>query len=904
MKTKKQHPVLISILVILVIFIVFKIVKVACNNSAQKLLDDICVSYPFSFAQEDYQTYVTTDFEYKSEYIIDGKEYEVSWDSGSELIKLGDDGVATVNRPEGTAKKVILTQTVKKGIGSASEPYELTLIPEQSEVVNYPISIDYVRDSSYWRKMELCEDKNGKVKYLHGDFDDTYVYSKEDAAQLANLYKDELSISKEIDFRPWKINTSSESNTYIVAAYYKDYRIENNFISISVDNKKYEVFDITNNVSAIIADISLETSDEDIEVLLADSLATVLGSTDDLLCDEESFIYENELSKVFYALHGDRIYSGIVSLKTGEILNINDTNSYFEPPTEWDYEVETGWAKDEKDNKLQYWLTYIKSDSSGVLKDDTYYVMDLQRGIIAYNDIDKAKKKGQYLNWSWKALRENRKNAASERVMKLASDYSTAYEVESPNHFKDKNFSDQNRKTDDEIFIAEEALASIRVAYDYYDKYLGKKSYDGKGTIIPIRVDMDSTHGAYWNVYKYMCICAPPKFRWEGIINPENEGEYIKENEYLGKQMDYTFATCVEALSHEYTHAVFGELCTGIPGREVDALNEAYADVLGCIISGKDYWVIGENYCGSENVKTLKRDLANFNDNPKGREQYVHEYEVCEQYVPKPEGYEQMSDEEKASTSYYKHWNSVIINEDSDTYSGLDEHSHSVVFSHVGYEMYSSGLFDGNTIAKIFIGSLQEGLSGDASMVDARISIMKAANEQNCSGEQLNFIAQAFDEVNIKDDNFVYYATIGDAVESDLLFDDVNEHGFVVAVSPSLFALGGTGFSIWEEGEPLSDADQDRIEQFLNGPNGLSDHLTRDGKYGQRHINYKRVSKYELKLIATFLPGKYKYQYITDTIDFKDFEQLKTYRKYFVLIWDSMDCTSYDFWDDLDPYLH
>ncbi|HEY9264880.1 MAG TPA: M4 family metallopeptidase, partial [Mycobacterium sp.] len=241
------------------------------------------------------------------------------------------------------------------------------------------------------------------------------------------------------------------------------------------------------------------------------------------------------------------------------------------------------------------------------------------------------------------------------------------------------------------------AHANTAVVYDYFDDFLGRRSFDGSGALIEvsIRYNPRYTTAGYANAF------------WD----PSRQQFAYGDSGYLQAALD--------VVGHEFTHAVVSYV-VGDGGSVLDygesgALNEAYADILGALVEGKsgaDRWRIGE-----DSDYGIVRDLADPTSILTGFGPYRAHY----------------------STRY--------------TGGGDDggEHVNSTIFSHAAYRMMTAAATSGVsdlTWARVFYHSLFR-LSPGATFSDGRAAVLGAATALGLTPAELAAIRDAFDSVGI-----------------------------------------------------------------------------------------------------------------------------------------------------------
>ncbi|MGE2833599.1 M4 family metallopeptidase [Mycobacterium sp. SMC-4] len=242
------------------------------------------------------------------------------------------------------------------------------------------------------------------------------------------------------------------------------------------------------------------------------------------------------------------------------------------------------------------------------------------------------------------------------------------------------------------------AHANAAAVYDFFATVLGRDSFDDRGALIEVSIRYSPARSAaYANAF------------WDPIRR-----QFVFGNGgYLQAALD--------VVGHEFTHAVVTSVVGGglpvLDHAESGALNEAYADILGMLIEGKqgrDRWLIGE-----DSELGAIRDLA---------------------------------DPGSMSTSlgpYRAHY--------ADRYDlpGDDhgEHLNSTIFSHAAYRMMTdpaTAAVTDDMWATLFYQSLSK-LGAAAMFVDGRAAVVNtAAQVLKWTPAQVAAIEKAFDDVGIR----------------------------------------------------------------------------------------------------------------------------------------------------------
>ncbi|MED5815295.1 M4 family metallopeptidase [Mycolicibacterium sp. 050232] len=239
------------------------------------------------------------------------------------------------------------------------------------------------------------------------------------------------------------------------------------------------------------------------------------------------------------------------------------------------------------------------------------------------------------------------------------------------------------------------AHANMATVYDYYATQLGVTSFDDDGAPIVVSTDynphesLDDYTGGYENAF------------WDSA------GQQFA----FGDTGD--FEAALDVVGHEYTHAVMEHQGGTLDYGESGALNEAYADIMGVLIEGKDRddpgrWLIGEDTSAG-----AIRSLADPGSTPGYRTDYA------------------------------------------DLYTGTDdeggEHYNSTIFSHAAYRMMTDERTAGVTDqqwAQLYYVSMTM-LDDGAKFSDGRDAVVATAHDQGFTDDEIAAIENGFDSVHI-----------------------------------------------------------------------------------------------------------------------------------------------------------
>lgn len=860
-KRKKKHRFLKFLLFCVLIFLGYKGSSILLNNMAEKEMSQFVVDYPFIFEEEtDCLWYITHNFSVPSTYELEGKTYDVEWDTNNTMINVDESGYATVTRPDNYSIVVQLTETYKKLWGKATREYELTLIPSSSisvEDVNV-ISLDALKDGSYHKEMQAVSDENGNLKYMLGEFKDTYVNSSEDAQVILQAYKNQFNITDEnITFKYISNSKSPQYLIYKFDLYYNDLRISNCSAQVSVNYKDNSVKKVSIDTTGLNGfEIQEEAlPDEQIAEILESYMRDSIETEFYAIINKTDVIKENKRIRVYEVTTSDKSsYKIIIDLTTGEVLECVDTAEDSEiHEIEIAEESIKGSSQTERGENITFDATRLEKLSIEFWK-KPYILKDLGRNIHAVDNE----------GW-WALYREAEKAQAKEDqnffdLLKMIGglvDYYIELQLTSEISSKTPEFEDK---------IAAQSYKNFQTVYDWYKDTYGLISYDGKGSEVLVRMHCKNTYN---------------NASWDGSnksfkINPVTKYKY-------------SLGIHGEVIGHEFTHAVFGSaslsLGSDAPIMELKGMNEAYADIMGCLITNSSDWIMGDNF-DLEGNRIIVRDIKNMNN------------DACKNKFPET----------------YKGENWIE-----------EEHAMSVVLSHVAWEMYNCGLFSNKDIADIWYNSLYLGYDNSSTFVTCRKYIIQTADDLGYSDEQIDFIANAFDEREIFDESYEFRTdkyknpeeqtsdssetikTKKESVSGDPLLDDTNNHRFLVAYSVLQMLFEGDGIYIYEEANTMTKDEQAQFEKLLNqkveecyGIESLSGNKIK--------ITYKQIPGWQIDWLdkicgesISYIKGR-TFDILDQNGSDEDTEIIKGWFNKllrFAFDWEIKESTAYDLYDEL-----
>ena len=281
---------------------------------------------------------------------------------------------------------------------------------------------------------------------------------------------------------------------------------------------------------------------------------------------------------------------------------------------------------------------------------------------------------------------------------------------------KDGTLSTDFCITSDTNFIRNSIIGMDNFAktYDYYNNVLGRKSYDNKGSEILVNIGVvNSFFGSeeYFNA------------SWNGGTS----------NFIFGSNNNISLAAALDIVAHEYTHAVSGSIVDLVYENESGALNEAYSDILGSLVEGKNFQ-IGEDLGGFRDMT----DPNKYKDPKIKGEKY---------YFP--------TDTE----TYNEEWRKQAManaNGVSD-WTKLDNggvHTNSGVPNYAAFLMYDNKAFTSKEeMAKVWYNSLFL-LSSNSDFEDCALAVIQAAKNLGLKEEKVKIIEDAFKTTKMLDEEY------------------------------------------------------------------------------------------------------------------------------------------------------
>lgn len=537
--------------------------------------------------------------------------------------------------------------------------------------------------------VSFIRNENGTTKFIDGTFTELKVNNENDAYKALETLKDELKFQNvQEEFVIESKETSEEITYYRFQQKYKDINVYGMNLIISV-NKDGNVLGMSGYyIPNIDIDINNKKTEEELQTIIKNDLgenAKIYSSEKLVYADEEN------QTLIFLILGYSDTKSGeyIVDANSGEIIASSGIENYASA-----YEFSgNGLNGQEK-------VTIEEFYDINVLK-KRYRLVDPNRNIVivdgsSFGVVETILLSFVFSNWS-----------------PMIGDLDENNFVYVNNMPKYANLSK----------IGITTMKQFEEIYDYYDKVLGRKSYDNRGGKIIVNIGIkEKAFGL--KGWEQAC--------WIGGLMNQM---------FIGSLNGVSLSAAKDTLAHEFTHGVVEYTSKFVkkPKKkdfnkafETGALNEAYADILGSLIEGKN-WLINDSIL---TVRSLVDPSIYKDATIKGGEYYYPDG-----YLKNGRTLEQFLADNSYETVY--------------SYDEGGVHQNATVVGHAAYLMYENGAFSSREeMAKVWYNSLFL-LSSYATFEDCALAVIKTAKNQGLSSESIKIIEEAFMETKMLEDTRV-----------------------------------------------------------------------------------------------------------------------------------------------------
>ena len=538
----------------------------------------------------------------------------------------------------------------------------------------------------YFNNLEIVLNENNIPKFISGEITETEIENDKNVYDVLTELKSLFKFNDpEKEFNIKSIEKNNDMTYYRLEQIYNGIKVYNQNLIISV-NKYDKVKTITGEyLPNIEVDVEKKLSKEEIENKLKNS-----SSSEVQIVTNEEMIYNNKLVYVVEGLYNDKLEELIIDATTGDIIeetqNVNYLNYKYTDKDALNNEVTINLEEYKKllSNEKNY--RFVDTERNISIVDGKNYGMDL-KGVISsaiLKDI----------------------NPISGKII-------------------DNKFIYKNESNEENNQVVTNAISNMNLfakIYDYYKNVLGRNSYDNKNGKIIVNIGLREE--------SFSSEKAMEQATWMSLV----------KQFYIGEYNGVTLGMATDVVAHEFTHAVI-QYTAGFSHKskeeneafETGALGEAYGDIMGSLIEGKNF-VIADEIGGEE---WLGRDLTNpfIYKAPavKGGDYYFPDYyykgRTLEEFL-------------KANN-----WNSL-----SDYENGGVHHNATVV-GHAAYLMYNNKAFNSmEEMAKVWYNSLFY-LHPYADFEDCALAVIASAEQLGLSNESINTIKDAFYETKMLEKN-------------------------------------------------------------------------------------------------------------------------------------------------------
>ena len=797
-KKRKKHIGLWIILTILILTVSIFGIKVWRNSVATDYLNNILSDQPFGFSNADYIDYVTEDIKIPNKIEISEEKFEeIEWESNNEDI-LTSNGIVT--RPTTSNTPVELTATIKHRFGKGQKTFYLTVIKSDKKSIEdiYVLTQEEISSGKGRNNIEITYDKNKNIETISGNLGSTKVENSDDVLTVIKAYSKLLNIEN-LSFTVSNINSSLDGKQYTCTQIYNNLPVLSKQIVITTNNKDC-LDSITVNVAKNIkVNTSNKLSQKEIEKIVTSEMGktTVVVSTKEIVTEKDNKFY-HVYSISTLNEEKNELYNILIDINSKKIISKKSLLS-----------------KATSEN--------VKSTAADVFGETQTFYVNKESGLLN-------------TQYRFEDTGRNIRIVNGDSLGLLIDLLINGEKVNVAEHLDEKNYEIHSGKNDFSKYPdGVSAYTNLITTYDWYKNNLNRTSFDGKGMPINclIKFSASEDNASYISNFKVFGVGEVTKFK-------------------------YILSGGLDVMGHEYTHAVFHSITGDQPYSTTmhDTINEAYADIFGCLIDGD--WDMGLGLVADDTVfrdSTFKTEHINYLEG-------------------------------KFPTEYLgENWQDEC-------------HADSVVLSHVAYAMTENGFSD-NDVANIWYQSLFYGVPIDADFIDIRHNVERAAEKLGYSDEQISTIGKLFDKVKIKEKEKIKIENY--SVDGDMFKDDTQTKNFLVVWSPIASILGKSPIMIFEEDNSIeqSYSDEEIARLLSDYYSGLLNEEISDSEYQFNiQFDYRRMPKFAINMCKNFATDA-KNNMLTQISDTTGQSEEET-DDWFGIIFlvQNYEGTSYEFWTE------
>lgn len=278
-------------------------------------------------------------------------------------------------------------------------------------------------------------------------------------------------------------------------------------------------------------------------------------------------------------------------------------------------------------------------------------------------------------------------------------------------------------------------------AYDWYDQTFGHKGIDKSSKNITVNVHATS-------------------FLDDGTLEKDNAySNYFERTlsflDNSDPNLDTTYASCLDVVVHEYTHAAFKavigvSIFNKFPYQNATgAIDEAYADIMACLMTQD--WVLAEE----------RRTIRDISDPGAFDRPSLY---LCD-----------------------LKWRAFVENPDASTNDRGGVHYNGVVLSNAFYQMYQNYI-SMERLAQLAYTSMNCGYDAESTFYTFRLNVIKAAELLGFTDAEIRMIENIFDDKNVtsKSERDVTGSIAGyavNAIDGSAIPATINVFGFRRGIS-------------------------------------------------------------------------------------------------------------------------
>lgn len=302
----------IALSVVLVIISSLCIVKIVANNGLKQIATEVLPNSLITFTDNDNPVYVTKDVQLMQEFTHNDKTYQIKWKSNNSKVI---DNTGVVVRPHEQNVEVILTASIKNGMGNIEFPYEVTVICE--DIINatemQSLTAEAIRIDNVLTGIKF--DDNSLV--LNTDID---------AALFAEYYIKQLNNNSNIKVSFVKAMPSLTGKVFMLKQANQGVKLQDTFINVFVNEK--------GNPTEISLYLETQTITNDTELISEQDVISAVAKVrnidvKNIYSINEEYVDAIKVYKITHMVDGE-MYAYFITdeeVKTNRVKNSKDSLS-------------------------------------------------------------------------------------------------------------------------------------------------------------------------------------------------------------------------------------------------------------------------------------------------------------------------------------------------------------------------------------------------------------------------------------------------------------------------------------------------------------------------------------------------------------------------------------------------